>query len=735
VSSLTFAILGVLQSYREPSAYVAFALLVGLTFVTAWTLVSRWFAPATLGESIVRVSIVAFAIIVATELVLGALGLLTLAYGLALQTAVCVAATVSFRPRSAVDRSFNPTRVPAWFVGVSGALVAFAIAFGLTHSPLTLYDSLSYHLFFPARWLQEHTLSIVPTPFSDEAQAYAPGNGELFFLWLMLPFRGDLLARLGQLPFALLAALTLYLLARRLGASRHAAVYPPAFFLLARPVVEQAVGANVDLICAATFLASVYLGLIAVERDRARDWVLWGISVGLFAGTKYLALVYLPVLLVFLAMQMPSASLWSLPAMLAFSLPWYGRNWIVAGSPIYPASLSIGGLTIARGAFGRDAMLNTVFHTTDVRLLPPILAHAFGPALFIVWIPAALVGGALLAKRASWPHRVVLLLPVAMTALYWFVLPVNVDSRFLLPALAPALLAFAGLFRAGHTRWNAAMHLLCFTAIAWLIVGARTSIAASTPWFMKGWLALNGVVPSPFVVWFALLAGLTAAAWHVGARHARWAVPCAALVLAGATTALAAGADRWCERTPCAYLDTTSPYIRQGLLDAWEWSAANTRRATIAYTGINLPYPLTGRQLTNRVVYVNTDGRPRWRFHDYDRAYRAGRFDPMPPALAISSGELLPVAARSGPRDDALRPRYERMQGLRDAWIDNLRQLRVNYLFVSRLSAYEIDYVWHNDREFPIEEEWASADPAAFTLLYENPQVRIYAVHVPGGAP
>jgi len=34
-------------------------------------------------------------------------------------------------------------------------ILAFVVAAGLLQSPLTLYDSLSYHLFFPARWLQE----------------------------------------------------------------------------------------------------------------------------------------------------------------------------------------------------------------------------------------------------------------------------------------------------------------------------------------------------------------------------------------------------------------------------------------------------------------------------------------------------------------------------------------------------------------------------------------------------
>ena len=140
---------------------------------------------------------------------------------------------------------------------------------------------------------------------------------------------------------------------------------------------------------------------------------------------------------------------------------------------------------------------------------------------------------------------------------------------------------------------------------------------------MNGWLALDGLVPFRFLPMFALIALLIGAAWQLAARRPQWAVPCIAILLGGTSTVLAAGADRWCGPTSCGYLDTTSPYIRQGLFDGWEWSAAHTDRATIAYTGINLPYPLTGHQLTNRVAYANIDGRPRWRFHDYDRAYRA----------------------------------------------------------------------------------------------------------------
>ena len=186
----------------------------------------------------------------------------------------------------------------------------------------------------------------------------------------MLPFHGDLLARMGQLPFAVLGATTLYALARRLGAAREHALYPAAFFLLSRPVLEQAIGANVDLICAAMFLTTLYLGIVAVDRDTRRDWMIWGVSFGLYAGSKYVALMYVPILLsIVIARGLRVRAAWALPGIAALAAPWYLRNWIVAGSPIYPATLKIAGITIARGAYDRAAMLNTVFHSTDLGLV------------------------------------------------------------------------------------------------------------------------------------------------------------------------------------------------------------------------------------------------------------------------------------------------------------------------------------------------------------------------------
>ena len=624
--------------------------------------------------------------------------------------------------------------MPLPIVAVVVPVLAFIVAAGILESPLTLYDSLSYHLFFPARWIQEHRLSIVPTPFGDPAQAYQPANGELFFLWLMLPFHGDLVARIGQLPFLLLTGAALYAIARRIGARPEHAVYAPAFYFLARPVVEQAVGADVDLICSATFVTSLYLGIVAVDTNERRDWILWGVSLGLYWGSKYLALVYTPVFLLLALVRGPRLkTLWALPGIAVLALPWYVRNWAIAGSPIYPATLKVAGMTIARGAFTREAMNNSVFHTTNFGLFPAMAGHAFGAPLLLFWIPCALLGTAsILTRRRGWPGGYVLAVPVLMIPLYWFGLPDNIDSRFLLPAVAVLTVPLAFAFGTNE-KWNACVQGLYLAGMLWILVGMNAVIRASVPWYMEGWLSLRGLVNVRYFVLFAGLAAFAAISWRITARAPDRRIPIMVGVAALSSAGVAIGSDVWCAPYRCELLQLSSPFIRSTVLNGWDWVTHNTGDVTFAYTGNNLPYPLFGEQLRNRVYYVNIDRHLSWRFHDYARARsRPGAARPSSP-LARSSGQLMPARQPPGPFDDESRPRYERIEGYRDAWLQNLNSLGVDYLFVSALSAYEIDDVWHNARGLPIEDEWAQGDPSAFTLAYENPDVRIYAVRRPLG--
>jgi hypothetical protein len=134
----------------------------------------------------------------------------------------------------------------------------------------------------------------------------------------------------------------------------------------------------------------------------------------------------------------------------------------------------------------------------------------------------------------------------------------------------------------------------------------------------------------------------------------------------------------------------------------------HTSDATVAYTGTNIPYPLFGDRLTDRVSYVNIDRHADWRFDNYDRAQRE-RPDYSPP--------------------ETTRPRYERLNGDPDAWRDNLKRRGIDYLFVGARSTSE-DALWKDAEGFPIENGWAERAPGSFEMVYSNPDVRIYAVRL-----
>jgi hypothetical protein len=730
LAAVAAAALAWIAGFHSVAACLRFWSLGACAIAAAVRIGRRFFRGDGAAGSIIRLGTLTFAIVVAAELLLGSAGLLFPAAHFLLFGGL-FAATLTLRQPSR-RRTIRADRAVLLLIAALVPLLILVVAAGISQSPLTLYDSLSYHLAFPARWLLDRRLSIVPTPFGDEAQAYAPANGELFFLWLMMPFHGDALARIGQLPFYLLGGTALYGLARQAGARPAHAVFPPLFYFFSRPIVEQALGADVDLICWAMFLSSIYFANIAAARDDRRDWLLWGISAGLYCGSKYVALVYLPIVLAFAVQRgIHRRMTWALPGVLIFGAPWYLRNWIVAGSPIYPSSLTVAGQTLARGAYSRGAMLQSVFHTSSLRLFPVMAAHAMGATLLLLWIPAAILGGWAMIATGRRTTVWLAAAPIVMSLLFWFGVPDNVDSRFLLAAAMLALLPFAFVFRASRT-WNALAVALLAAGVCWLVVGRSGQLPGALPWYMTGWLSLGGIVGRSSLIWFAGMEAIALALAFVLIRAPRADLAALLVLCAAGSSLFAYGSDVWCVPSRCQFLTPTPIYLRTELIYAWRWVDDNVDGATIAYTGDNVPYPLFGDHLVNRVYYVNIDRHRDWRFDDYAKAHRHRRPDSASLAnqYATPSGVLIPID-EGAPQIDAVRPRFERWDGLREAWIDNLRARGVDLLFVMTLSPYEIDHNWHDARGFPIEATWAQSDSALFTRVFVNSRVQIFAVRAP----
>ena len=145
--------------------------------------------------------------------VLGTFGAIDLPHMLAWAVTVFAVGSVA-RWRGRGDRPENidkpePEASLGWDAIVSLALV---LAAGVMLAIPSLFmavkvvsDGPIYHLYFAARWWKAGRLILVAAPFGENAATYFPANGDLWFTWLMASWGGELLAKVGQAPFLILA--------------------------------------------------------------------------------------------------------------------------------------------------------------------------------------------------------------------------------------------------------------------------------------------------------------------------------------------------------------------------------------------------------------------------------------------------------------------------------------------------------------------------------------------------
>jgi len=536
---------------------------------------------------------------------------------------------------------------PGWVL-VTASLAALApLVTSTLFIPPTNWDSMSYHLYLPARWIQAGRVFTVPTPFGPEFLAYFPFNAEMLWCWLMLPLEGDLLVRVGQVPLLLLAVAGVYGLGRQIGAApRHAclgAVMASWTFL----GKVQSATSNNDVATAAAFVLAVYF-VLAYARCRTVRGALWaGLGLGLFLGTKVSSLVFLPlVVLPMLVWAVRQACPWSrrLAHLAVYAIAavaaggfWYVHNWVLTGNPLFPAHVSVLGWDVFWGPI-RSAGLEAGGWSTATHhwsALVGVIGYVTGgPQLVVLvagWL-AAMILWAARDRRAN-PFYLLLVLP-AMLALFWFGIAYQSQGRYCLPGI------FVGYVAVSYTasrlgRWGWTVTLV--VALAW--------VCAAFGWPNKpSWKTLPQVAipPAPLVAtWSAVVAaGVLGAAslimglctafrpdtptWRTWTWRAAWLI---VLVATGFTLAVgrfahAVGPDGFAPNLTFGHARLGKPW-QTDLAEAWRLVyRADALPLSIAYTGHNIPYYLLGPGYIHRVRYVNINPHRAWLLHDYCRDFR-----------------------------------------------------------------------------------------------------------------
>lgn len=345
------------------------------------------------------------------------------------------------------DAALREKRPAAWALLVAMLLTAItgsAVLMALT--PPHEADSLVYHLYGPRIFLE--TGALTPLPFRD--RLFFPMTVELFYL-IPMSLGSDITPKLLHFASGLLLAASVAAFAHRMYGGR------AGFLALAVLGTVPLLGAvaswpYIDLTWSFFQTWSLFTFVRWWSAGSVRWLVLAGLLLGLALGSKYLALQALLVLIPLLAWgalrrPRPAQDLIAaglalgLPAM-AVALPWYLKNALLTGNPLFPfyGSLFTAGLNLSSALLDNQALrdgnasvglghglLDYLFLPVNVFLHHTAFTYGHLPTVFspmFLLIPLGMLAG------AGWRTA-----PLAVFAALLFVLwAVGVqEARYYLP--------------------------------------------------------------------------------------------------------------------------------------------------------------------------------------------------------------------------------------------------------------------------------------------------------------
>jgi hypothetical protein len=233
------------------------------------------------------------------------------------------------------------------------------------------WDGLAYHIPSIALWAQHGHVHWVDKSISCEPYINGyPKAAELVGYIMTVGFRSSMFLNCFNLLFLPLGVVGLITITRELGCSMRVSLATGAAYVLIPVNIGQTVTSYVDCAYSSCVIAAIAVVLVAFKTARRLpDMLLFsallGCSIGLVAGVKGTGLLVSIVLGTTFAFVLAGSikrcalrsglgvGLLSGVLVLLFALVvggyWYVRNWLIAGSPLYPVGLSLAGHTLFPG--------------------------------------------------------------------------------------------------------------------------------------------------------------------------------------------------------------------------------------------------------------------------------------------------------------------------------------------------------------------------------------------------
>lgn len=205
-------------------------------------------------------------------------------------------------------------------------------------------DAIAYHYLGPKVWLREGAIR----PVLDECLTSFPATVEVQYAALMM-VGGQRAPELFSVTAFALILLLAAAVALRSGLGSVDAWWVAALISAMPAVYRGLYGGMIDVIYAAFVILAAR---IAFDSELPRHYLLAGLFCGFAIGTKYTGLISTALLIICVFLFTPNSSRrfsWCTAKYLAIiclvaafiSSPWYVRNWLILGCPIYPPPPSL----------------------------------------------------------------------------------------------------------------------------------------------------------------------------------------------------------------------------------------------------------------------------------------------------------------------------------------------------------------------------------------------------------
>ncbi|MBA2764309.1 MAG: phospholipid carrier-dependent glycosyltransferase [Thermoleophilaceae bacterium] len=318
-------------------------------------------------ERVLAFGLIATAAVLGVHVIPLALGLLSIPAVLVTSSLVLVGAW--FCPRTErPDRGLEApvreapldppaARLLAW-VGL-GLVVLYGLA--VLRSRLVVVpssiDFSTFHLPQVAGWLATGSLWQIDVFVPNVSPGHYPNSGDVLLLAVTLPWSNDFLAHLVMYPFWILTGVSVYALARHLGAVRSAATIAGCLFMAVPALSVSSLSAGLVDSFALFGLGTGLLFLLRHRRSPSTaELVLAGLGLGVAFGTKWYTVLSVVVVVTAwtgarLAARDDLATLARQAVVLIGVIAlsggvWMLRNLVESGNPVFPVELAPFGMTI-----------------------------------------------------------------------------------------------------------------------------------------------------------------------------------------------------------------------------------------------------------------------------------------------------------------------------------------------------------------------------------------------------